>query len=306
MQPQVLLLLFLAAVVSSATYSTKKNPCLLDSEVGPCKGLFRRYFFNKKTGQCEKFFYGGCGGNANNFKSKRSCEKKCRNSCPIKGQVFQQCRTCPATCTKPDLICILLCKPGCGCPPGQLIDTINKKCVKPSQCPIDCSAVSCLLPDCARGVGTAVPPGQCCPVCVCKVGGKTLFPGDTFKKDCNTCTCSKNGLVACTEIACAPVCPPTCSPTFCNNPRNKYKPCSRPPPFTVPPCPNACRTTFCDACYYSDTALPTPSQCANVCRFPPTLTCLRNWASCVKRYSNIYRRNSSTFRCYEYNCPTKG
>ena len=25
--------------------------------------------------------------------------------------------------------------------------------------------VLCALPDCAPGVGTAVPPGQCCPVC---------------------------------------------------------------------------------------------------------------------------------------------
>jgi len=56
-------------------------------------------------------------------------------SCPIQGQVYQRCRTCPATCSKPDLVCTLQCVRGCGCPTGQLIDTINKKCVKPKQCP---------------------------------------------------------------------------------------------------------------------------------------------------------------------------
>ena len=56
--------------------------------------------------------------------------------CPITGQEFQQCRTCPATCNNPDLICTLQCQPGCGCPPGELIDEENNRCVKPGKCPV--------------------------------------------------------------------------------------------------------------------------------------------------------------------------
>ena len=40
--------------------------------------------------------------------------------CPIAGQVFQTCQTCPATCSNPGLICTLQCVPGCGCPSGQV------------------------------------------------------------------------------------------------------------------------------------------------------------------------------------------
>ena len=54
--------------------------------------------------------------------------------CPIKGQVFQQCRVCPATCGNPNPICTLECRPGCGCPPGQVIDEANNRCVPRDQC----------------------------------------------------------------------------------------------------------------------------------------------------------------------------
>merc|ERR1719431_2302653 len=42
-----------------------------------------RWTYNKDTGKCEKFLFGGCGrkGNGNNFKSKRKCKKKCEKGC---------------------------------------------------------------------------------------------------------------------------------------------------------------------------------------------------------------------------------
>ena len=61
-------------------------------------------------------------------------------SCEIEGQVFQQCKTCPATCSNPNLVCTLQCKQGCGCPSGQLIDDVtdkeNPKCVDSKKCPL--------------------------------------------------------------------------------------------------------------------------------------------------------------------------
>jgi len=51
--------------------------CDQPAETGVCRGLFPRYFFNKATGQCEKFIYGGCGGNENNFETKEQCANQC-------------------------------------------------------------------------------------------------------------------------------------------------------------------------------------------------------------------------------------
>jgi hypothetical protein len=39
-------------------------------------------------------------------------------------------------------------------------------------------------------------------VTTCFYGGKTYNPGDSFRDDCNTCTCESNGAVACTLMAC--------------------------------------------------------------------------------------------------------
>ena len=63
----------------------------------------------------------------------------------------------------------------------------------------------------------------------------------------------------------------------------------RPPPFTIPPCPDSCRTTFCKACYYSNTPRPAPSKCDNLCKFPPTLECLNDWACCVGEQVSSYK-----------------
>ncbi|XP_011214538.2 kunitz-type U15-theraphotoxin-Hs1g [Bactrocera dorsalis] len=52
--------------------------CYLPREIGRCFGLFQRFTFNMNTKRCEKFVYGGCGGNANNFESQQACERICR------------------------------------------------------------------------------------------------------------------------------------------------------------------------------------------------------------------------------------
>ena len=36
----------------------------------------------------------------------------------------------------------------------------------------------------------------------CSYGGKTYNPGDSFRQDCNTCSCDENGQVGCTLMAC--------------------------------------------------------------------------------------------------------
>jgi len=44
---------------------------------GFCRAAMTQFYFNKESGQCEKFTYGTCGGNANRFATRESCQKTC-------------------------------------------------------------------------------------------------------------------------------------------------------------------------------------------------------------------------------------
>ncbi|KAM7017154.1 tissue factor pathway inhibitor [Passerculus sandwichensis] len=54
--------------------------CFHAQEPGVCRGYFTRYFYNKETKLCEKFKYGGCLGNQNNFRSLEECQKTCEDN----------------------------------------------------------------------------------------------------------------------------------------------------------------------------------------------------------------------------------
>lgn len=51
--------------------------CFLPKQTGMCQSNFPRYYFDQKTKKCVKFIYGGCGGNQNNFVTKKECIYKC-------------------------------------------------------------------------------------------------------------------------------------------------------------------------------------------------------------------------------------
>eukprot|EP00106_Octopus_bimaculoides_P008128 XP_014775570.1 PREDICTED: papilin-like [Octopus bimaculoides] len=53
------------------------NMCSLPKETGICYAYSEQYYFNMVTRQCEKFVYGGCGGNVNRFASIYRCEQLC-------------------------------------------------------------------------------------------------------------------------------------------------------------------------------------------------------------------------------------
>ena len=44
---------------------------------GPCRGNYMRYAYNKDSGRCETFTYGGCRGNRNNFLTENDCMNTC-------------------------------------------------------------------------------------------------------------------------------------------------------------------------------------------------------------------------------------
>ncbi|EDV57661.1 male accessory gland serine protease inhibitor [Drosophila erecta] len=42
-----------------------------------CAAFMPSFSYYPESNSCEKFIYGGCGGNENRFGTKESCEEKC-------------------------------------------------------------------------------------------------------------------------------------------------------------------------------------------------------------------------------------
>ncbi|MCI4382828.1 hypothetical protein PGIGA_G00019220 [Pangasianodon gigas] len=51
--------------------------CLVPKKVGPCRGSFPRWHYNALSEQCEKFTFGGCSPNRNNYLSEQECIEAC-------------------------------------------------------------------------------------------------------------------------------------------------------------------------------------------------------------------------------------
>ncbi|KAM9359397.1 kunitz-type protease inhibitor 2 [Symphorus nematophorus] len=51
--------------------------CGAEPDIGPCRAAFKRWSYNKETGSCQPFIYGGCRGNKNNYESEESCIAAC-------------------------------------------------------------------------------------------------------------------------------------------------------------------------------------------------------------------------------------
>lgn len=54
-----------------------KAACLQPKKLGLCRARFPRWFFDAGSRSCRLFYYGGCGGNANNFLTRLACERLC-------------------------------------------------------------------------------------------------------------------------------------------------------------------------------------------------------------------------------------
>ncbi|XP_007428164.1 papilin isoform X1 [Python bivittatus] len=54
--------------------------CLLPSAHGPCTDWTTRWYFVSSVGKCNRFWYGSCHGNKNNFASEEECMKTCHGS----------------------------------------------------------------------------------------------------------------------------------------------------------------------------------------------------------------------------------
>ena len=67
-------------VSSHFCFFVSDNVCNLPIEKGPCEAAMSAWGYNSVTGRCEHFWYGGCGGNGNNFDSEDNCIARCGKS----------------------------------------------------------------------------------------------------------------------------------------------------------------------------------------------------------------------------------
>lgn len=51
--------------------------CDLPPQPGDCGARYLRWFYNKNIKECTLFFFQGCRGNQNNFRSRGECEENC-------------------------------------------------------------------------------------------------------------------------------------------------------------------------------------------------------------------------------------
>jgi len=63
--------------VHSINFTSITDVCRLPAERGPCRGSFRKYYFDRATLQCLELRYGGCRGNGNRFSTLEECQSLC-------------------------------------------------------------------------------------------------------------------------------------------------------------------------------------------------------------------------------------
>ena len=169
-----------------------KDVCSLPPVQGPCEAHIPRYFYNVTSSKCERFYYGGCLGNKNNFRTIQECTRKCGNLDPcaqVRCPVNSTCRVilgtarCIPTLANP---CIAtLCKVGTRC----VVVNRQGKCIpiKPNVHPL-CAAISC-----PRGTSCIVSNGR--PLCVrsssCSFLNRCSQQGSFCDINSGVCKCSR-------------------------------------------------------------------------------------------------------------------
>uniref|UniRef100_A0A4W2F038 Amyloid-beta A4 protein n=1 Tax=Bos indicus x Bos taurus TaxID=30522 RepID=A0A4W2F038_BOBOX len=70
----------IATTTTTTTESVEevvREVCSEQAETGPCRAMISRWYFDVTEGKCAPFFYGGCGGNRNNFDTEEYCMAVC-------------------------------------------------------------------------------------------------------------------------------------------------------------------------------------------------------------------------------------
>lgn len=70
------------SVQATSQQEANQDPCSSAPVVGPCKGTFPRWYYDREAGECKHFLYGGCQGNHNNFLQELDCVTECIQKSP--------------------------------------------------------------------------------------------------------------------------------------------------------------------------------------------------------------------------------
>ncbi|XP_060550277.1 balbiani ring protein 3-like [Pantherophis guttatus] len=135
--------------------------CQLPQKKGPCKAYMSRWFYNRHKGKCEHFIYGGCPGNANNFKTLQECDLRC-----VLPDINKP-GTCPTPLPAEDAVsCRKYCSNDASCPGSE-------RC-----CATPCGRQECEIP-------RENLPGYCPVLLLPPSTGDVCFPNCTNDLDCN-------------------------------------------------------------------------------------------------------------------------
>ncbi|XP_041809444.1 kunitz-type protease inhibitor 1a [Chelmon rostratus] len=108
------------------TPEQSEHHCMAPKKIGPCRGSFPRWHYNAASKKCEKFIFGGCRENLNNYLSMEECTSACSGSAENSVKSGRglpvptpQGEKCDAPCTTGQFTCAN----GCCLDPGLECDS---------------------------------------------------------------------------------------------------------------------------------------------------------------------------------------
>ncbi|XP_056151884.1 kunitz-type protease inhibitor 1a isoform X2 [Lampris incognitus] len=110
------------------TPEQSEDHCMAPMKIGPCRGSFPRWHYNGASEKCEKFTFGGCRGNLNNYLSLQECANACYGS--EKGEKSGRGLPIPAPkgekCGAPCTLNQFTCANGCCLDQGLECDSVKQ------------------------------------------------------------------------------------------------------------------------------------------------------------------------------------